>query len=339
MRKPVILITGANGEMGHGLIQGLSENKNLDVLALDLEPLSKGIEPHVLDGIQGDILDTKLLEMLNTEYEIREIYHLAALLSTRAEFSPLIAHDVNVNGTLNLLSLAMDQAQSQGKIVKFFFPSSIAVYGLKSLEEKTNAGPILENQYLSPRTMYGCNKLYCEQLGTYFSNYYQQLSANFKPGFVDFRSIRFPGLISAISMPTGGTSDFIPEMLHNAIQGNIYNSFVDQNTAIPFMTMPDGIDAILNLMDAPQENLTRNVYHISAFAPTAGEFKSKIKVFFPHAEIGYKINEKRQNIVNSWPADVDDSKAREDWNWQPKHNFENALRDYLIPGVKQFYKN
>ena len=339
MRKPVILITGANGEMGHGLIQGLSKNKNLDVLALDLEPLSKSIKPHVLDGIQGDILDTKLLEMFNTEYEIREIYHLAALLSTRAEFSPLIAHDVNVNGTLNLLSLAMEQAQSQGQKVKFFFPSSIAVYGIKSVVEKQKAGAISESEYLSPQTMYGCNKLYCEQLGTYFSNNYQQLSANFKPGLLDFRSIRFPGLISAITMPTGGTSDFIPEMLHNAVQGISYNSFVDGNTGIPFMTMPDGIDAILKLMGASQENLTRNVYHISAFAPTAGEFKSKIETFFPNAEIGYEINEKRQNIVNSWPADVDDSKAKEDWNWNPKHDFENAMEEYLIPGVKEFYKN
>ena len=127
MRKPVILITGANGEMGHGLIHGLSKSSNTDILALDLEPLSSSIKSHVLDGIQGDILDTKLLEMLNTEYEISAIYHLAALLSTRAEFSPLIAHDVNVNGTLNLLNLAMDQAQSQGQKVKFFFPSSIAL--------------------------------------------------------------------------------------------------------------------------------------------------------------------------------------------------------------------
>ena len=137
MRKPVILITGANGEMGHGLIHGLSKTTKIDILALDLEPLSKNIKDNVLDGIQGDILDMNLLEMLNTEYEITAIYHLAALLSTRAEFSPLIAHEVNVNGTLNLLKLAMEQAQSQGKKVKFFFPSSIAVYGINSVEEKT----------------------------------------------------------------------------------------------------------------------------------------------------------------------------------------------------------
>ena len=337
MRKPVILITGANGEMGHGLIHGLSKKNKTDILALDLEPLSSGIKDFVLDGIQGDILDIKLLEMLNSEYEIKAIYHLAALLSTRAEFSPLIAHDVNVNGTLNLLNLAMEQAQSQGQKVKFFFPSSIAVYGINSVQEKKNAGAIIETQFLSPQTMYGCNKLYCEQLGTYFSNHYQQLSATYSPGLLDFRSIRFPGLISAITMPTGGTSDFIPEMLHNAVQGNSYNSFVDSETGIPFMTMPDGIKAILDLMDAPQEKLSRNVYHITAFAPTAGKFKSKIENYFPNAKIGYKINGKRQNIVNSWPVDVDDSHARNDWNWTPNYDFETALEKYLIPGVKEFY--
>lgn len=338
MRKPVILITGANGEMGHGLIHGLSKEKNTDILALDLEPLSKGIKDNVLDGVQGDILDIKLLEMLNTEYEIRAIYHLAALLSTRAEFSPMIAHDVNVNGTLNLLKLAMEQAQSQGEKVKFFFPSSIAVYGIDSIEEKEKAGAISETEYLSPQTMYGCNKLYCEQLGTYFSNHYQQLSATYSPGLLDFRSIRFPGLISAITMPTGGTSDFIPEMLHNAVQGKPYNSFVDADTAIPFMTMPDAIRAILELMNTPQIKLNRNVYHISAFAPTAGEFKTAIEPYFSNINLGYEINGKRQKIVNSWPKDVNDSSARNDWNWSPKHNLESALNEYLIPCVKEFYK-
>jgi len=338
MRKPVILITEANGEMGHGLIHGLSKSSNTDILALDLEPLSSSIKSHVLDGIQGDILDTKLLEMLNTEYEISAIYHLAALLSTRAEFSPLIAHDVNVNGTLNLLNLAMDQAQSQGQKVKFFFPSSIAVYGINSVKEKITAGAISETEFLSPQTMYGCNKLYCEQLGIYFSNHYQQLSATYSPGLLDFRSIRFPGLISAITMPTGGTSDFIPEMLHNAVLKKSYNSFVDSETGIPFMTMPDGIRAILELMNAPRENLTRNVYHITAFAPTAGEFKSLTESYFPNAEIGYEINEKRQNIVNSWPCNVDDSSAISDWNWQPQHNLISAMDEYLVPGVKDYYK-
>lgn len=338
MRKPVILITGANGEIGHGLIKYLSNVKDMEILALDLDKLSKDIRIHVLDEIKGDILDKKLLERLNTEYEIREIYHLAALLSTRAEFSPIIAHDVNVNGTLNLLNLAFEQAQSHGHSVKFFFPSSIAVYGINSIKEKNNVGPIIETQYLSPKTMYGCNKLYCEQLGVYFSNNFQQLSANFKPQLLDFRSIRFPGLISPFTMPNGGTSDFIPEMLHNAARNLNYKSFVDENTKIPFMTMSDGINAIIKLMESPLENLSQNVYHITSFSPSAGEFKRMIESYFSNCEIGFEINLSRQNIVNSWPEDLNDSKARDDWNWFPKYDFKNAMEKYLIPHVKELYK-
>ena len=337
MRKPVILITGANGEMGHGLIKTLSANKQANILALDLETLSDSHSNRVFESIQGDILDQKMLDMINTEYEISSIYHLAALLSTRAEFSPMIAHDVNVNGTLNLLSLALQQAKSQGETVKFFFPSSIAVYGMDSLEEKKSAGAILETEYLNPKTMYGCNKLYCEQLGAYFSQNFQQLSAAFSPDLLDFRSIRFPGLISAVTMPTGGTSDFIPEIIHNAVMKKPYDCFVDADTRMPFMSMPDAITAILKLMECPEENLNRKVYHITAFAPTAGEFKEKTLEFFPRAEIGYKMNESRQKIVNTWPENVDDNAAKNDWNWEPDYDFESAFSDYLVPGLTEFY--
>lgn len=338
MRKPVILITGANGEMGQGLIKTLSKNQQLNLLALDLEPLSESHADRVFESIQGDILDQKMLDMINTEYEISAIYHLAALLSTRAEFSPMIAHDVNVNGTLNLLNLAMQQANSQGETVKFFFPSSIAVYGMDSLEEKKSAGAILETEYLNPKTMYGCNKLYCEQLGAYFSQNFQQLSAAFSPGLLDFRAIRFPGLISAMTMPTGGTSDFIPEIIHNAVMKKTYDCFVSTDTQMPFMTMPDAINAILKLMECPQNDLTRNVYHITSFAPTAGEFRIKTLEFFPQSEIGYDVNKSRQKIVNTWPTDVNDKAAQNDWNWCPNHNFESAFTDYLIPGLSEFYQ-
>lgn len=338
MRKPVILITGANGEMGHGLIKALSEKGQPYILALDLETLSATYSGCVFESIRGDILDQKMLDMINTEYEISAVYHLAALLSTRAEFSPLIAHDVNVNGTLNLLNLAMQQAKSQGKRVKFFFPSSIAVYGMDSLDEKNSAGAIKESTYLTPKTMYGCNKLYCEQLGAYFSRNYQQLSAAYSPDQLDFRSIRFPGLISAMTMPTGGTSDFIPEMIHNAVMNKPYDCFVDADTQMPFMTMPDAIDAILKLVESPRDQLSRKVYHITAFAPTADEFKAKTKDYIPGVSIGYNINESRQKIVNTWPANVDDSAAQNDWGWKPVHDFESAFSDYLIPGLKEFYQ-
>ncbi len=129
-------------------------------------------------------------------YEITEIYHLAALLSTRGEFTPETAHDVNVGGTMNLLNLAVEQARSHGHRVKFVYPSSIAVFGMPDLETKARAGAVAEDQYLNPTTMYGCNKLYCEHLGRYYANHYRQLSEDRIPHLPDFRCPRYPGLIS-----------------------------------------------------------------------------------------------------------------------------------------------
>ncbi len=337
MRKRVILITGANGEIGHGLISSLHEKHQQNIVALDLQPMDADIRRSIREGITGNILDKNLLEQLNGEYAICEIYHLAALLSTRAEFSPQMAHEVNVSGTLNLLELAVKQSRSQGYPVKFFFPSSIAVYGMESLSVKRDTDPVKEDEYCNPETMYGCNKLYCEKLGNYYSRHYQRLTAEYSPGLVDFRSIRFPGLISAITIPTGGTSDYAPEMIHAAVKGKPYHCFVRPDTTIPFMTMPDAIRSILDLMNAPAEALTRKVYNITAFNPSAEDFVRKIISYYPHADIDYKVNEKRQSIVDSWPAAVDDSIARRDWDWLPRHDFDSAFEDYLIPGIQAHY--
>ena len=139
MRKPAILITGANGEIGHGLITALHKKSPVNIITLDLNQLDGSISGLASGELTGNILDIKLIDQLNGEYEFITIYHLAALLSTRAEFSPRSAHDVNVGGTLNLLNLALEQGRSQGKSIKFFFPSSIAVYGLKTKIEKQTA--------------------------------------------------------------------------------------------------------------------------------------------------------------------------------------------------------
>jgi nucleoside-diphosphate-sugar epimerase len=338
MRKPIILITGGNGEIGHGLISALNKNKQSNIVALDLQPIDSQINSLIQEGVVGNILDKNLLEQINSEYEVREIYHLAALLSTRAEFSPQMAHEVNVGGTINLLGLAVDQSKSLGKPVKFFFPSSIAVYGLDSISEKQLAGDIKESEYLKPKTMYGCNKLYCENLGYYYANHYQRLAQDFTPGLVDFRSIRFPGLISAMTIPTGGTSDFVPEMIHAIAQNKRYDSFVRENTQIPFMTMPEAIQATIQLMSTPKENLTTHTYNISSMNPTAKDVETLVKQYFSQADVQYSVNERRQSIVDSWPANVDDTKARTDWNWKPKFDLNSAFSEYLIPNIKEIYR-
>lgn len=335
MRKPGVLITGAGGEIGHGLIEQLAADGSRAIVTIDLAPLDPALAKHVQREITGSILDRPLIERLLSEFEIDQVFHLAALLSTRSEFSPLAAHEVNVGGTLNLLEFAQQQSSSHGRPVVFMYPSSIAVYGL-TRETKLAAGRVREDQFTESTTMYGCNKLYCEQLGRYYARHYKQLSAE-HTGHVDFRGVRFPGLISAVTVPSGGTSDFAPEMIHAAAKGEPYACFVRPDTRIPFMAMPDGVDALIALSKAPRASLSLTSYNLGAFAPSAAEIEAEVRRAFPNADISYAVDTKRQGIVDSWPADVDDSAAHNDWGFSPKFGFESAFRQYLIPTIKRRY--
>jgi len=337
MRKKVTLITGANGEIGQALIKHLAAHGDTAILALDIRPLEPDLRAMCHASMEGDILDTGLFERLVSEYAIQEIFHLAALLSTRAEFTPELAHRVNVQGTLNLLHLAIEQSRWQGKSVKFLFPSSIAVYGLPNLQTKDYAGPVKEYAWNLSTTMYGCNKMYCEHLGRYYARNYRQLAADPEPHGVDFRSVRFPGLISAFTVASGGTSDFAPEMLHRAAQGQPYACFVRADTRIPFMAMPDAVQALIDLSRPEKEALKHLVYNVGSFSLSAGEIKDIVLKYFPQAEITFEPDEKRQQIVDSWPADVDDSAARADWGWQPEYDVNRAFEDYLIPNISKRY--
>lgn len=338
LRKPVALITGASGEIGHGLITRLAEEGKYPVITLDLKPLEPELARLVHHQFPGSILDAPLLERILSEYEVDLVFHLAALLSTRSEFTPVTAHQVNVEGTMNLLEFAQREGESHGRPVVFLYPSSIAAYGLPDVETKTRAGKVHEDVYNTPTTMYGCNKLYCEQMGRYYARHYKQLSADPVAGRVDFRSIRFPGLISAVTVPSGGTSDFAPEMIHAAAKGEPYACFVRPDTRIPFMAMPDGVAALLQLAAAPRERLTRTSYNIAAFNPSAGEIQEIVSRAFPGAQITTKVDVKRQGIVDSWPADVDDSAARSDWNFSPQYGLTEAFDEYLIPGIRERYR-
>jgi nucleoside-diphosphate-sugar epimerase len=335
MRKPVVLITGAGGEIGHGLIARLAERNDRAIVTLDVSRLDASIASMVDREITGSILDRGVLERVLSEFRVELVFHLAALLSTRAEFTPVAAHQVNVEGTLNLLEFAQHEAESHGRPVVFMYPSSIAAYGLPDRDTKARAGKVKEDQWAHPTTMYGCNKLYCEQLGTYYARHYKQLAAEAASGKVDFRSVRFPGLISAVTMPSGGTSDYAPEMIHAAARGEPYACFVRPDTRIPFMAMPDGVDALMTLASAPRQHLTRTAYNVSAFNPSAGEIRDVVVRTFPGARIDWDIDDKRQGIVDSWPADVDDSAARTDWGFAPRYDFERALTEYLVPTIRR----
>jgi threonine 3-dehydrogenase len=338
VRKPVVLITGAGGEIGHGLIDRLSGRKDRAIVTLDVSPLDAAIAPKVDREITGSILDRNALDRILAEYQVELVIHLAALLSTRSEFTPVMAHQVNVEGTLNLLEFAQHEAESHGRPVTFIYPSSIAAYGLPSLEAKRQAGRVTEDEWTHPTTMYGCNKLYCEQLGTYYARHYKQLAAETASGKVDFRCVRFPGLISALTVPSGGTSDYAPEMIHAAAKGEPYACFVRPDTRIPFMAMPDGVDALLALAAAPKAALTRTAYNVSAFNPSAGEVRDVVADAFPGAAITWATDAKRQGIVDSWPEDVDDSAARQDWGFAPRYDFTRAFSEYLIPTIRKRYE-
>ena len=339
MRQEVVLITGANGEIGHGLIEYLGQQGSCNIVALDVAPLDQNLVRYCNRFIQGDILDQMLLGRLVVEFEIRTIFHLASILSTKAEYNPETAHRVNVEGTLNLLRLAVEQSQWQGKPVKFIYPSSIAAYGLPDLATKNQVYKVKESEWLFPTTMYGCNKLYCEHLGRYYSTYYRQLAADNDKCTIDFRCLRFPGLISAKTITTGGTSDYGPEMLHHAAQGLPYQCFVRPDTRLPFMVMPDAIKSLLNVEAAPKEKLRQLVYNVTSFSPTADEFYAIVMKAFPNSTITFSPHKQRQKIVDTWPADIDDAAASLDWDWVPDYNQERSFKDYLIPAIRQRYSS
>lgn len=337
MRKKVILITGASGEIGRALVDNLSGNNGYEIITLDLQELPDDISKKVSRHIKGSIVDKILLDNLASEYEIDTIYHLAALLSTRAEITPGTAHRVNVEGTLLLLEMAAEQSQFRGKPVKFIFPSSIAAYGMPDLETKAKFNVVKEWEWNYPTTMYGANKLYCERLGIYYSDHFKQLSEE-KPVTLDFRALRFPGLISAFTVPSGGTSDYGPEMLHAAAKGEPYACFVRPDTTINFMAMPDAVKASLMLANAPAENLSQRVYNITSFSLSAEQFRGMVVKSFPNAEITFSVHEKRQGIVDTWPMDTDDSHARRDWGWHPDYGLERCFMEYLVPNIKNRYR-
>lgn len=334
-----ILVTGAGGEMGHALLEAFAgrHHGGREIVAMDLRPLPADRAAHASATYAGDVSDPAFADEILAKHDVSEIWHLAALLSTRGEKSPELALRVNVMGSANMLRVAAESAARRGSAVKFMFPSTIAVYGTPTVASKRAAGRVGEESCQEPITMYGVNKRAVEELGRYYARHYRLLAADRLDCTVDFRAIRFPGIISADTVPTGGTSDYGPEMLHAAAQGKPYACFVRPDARIPFMTMPDAVRSLVELADAPREKLGRVVYNVGAFAPSAEEIAAKVREFFPAAEVSYAPTPERQRIVDSWPEDVDDSAARRDWGWKPEHDFAKAFAEYLVPKIRARY--
>jgi nucleoside-diphosphate-sugar epimerase len=335
MPNTVVLVTGANGEIGRPLLRTLAQHGGFEVVSLDLAPLPDETRAVVEASYVGNIMDRHLLDQLAAQHEIDIVFHLAALLSTRSERDPELAHQINVDGTLNVLRVAQKQSTRRGRAVRFVFPSSIAVYGLPSLREKQAIGNVREEQWNVPITIYGCNKLYCEHVGRYFALH--QLGPPSAASRLDFRALRFPGIMSAETVPAGGTSDFGPEMIHAAARGVAYECFVEPEAKIPFMAMPDAVRALLELAGVDRSRLSSCVYNIGAFSVSAGEIADRVLQAFPGARIEYRTDPVRARIVASWPEGVDDARARADWSWRPKYDWDGAFDAYLVPSVRARY--
>jgi threonine 3-dehydrogenase len=337
MTDKTVLVTGACGEIGQALVQNLARQGGYRIVTADLAGLPEAIQTLSVEHVQGDLVN-KVKQFYDYDFDI--IFHLAASLSSKAEIATEEAHRINVEGTMQLLMLAAYRSEKYKKEVKFLFPSSIAVYGFSDLAAKHAAGCVKEDQWNTPHTMYGCNKLYCEKLGLYYSRFNGQRHLDPQPPVMcDFRAIRFPGLISAFTLPSGGTSDYGPDMLHAAAEGRQYACFVRPDTRISFMAMPDAIKALLMLAEAPRQKLTHAVYNIASFSLTAREFRQRAHQAFPGAQISFQPNPRRQGIVDSWPEDVNDSLARAEWGWQPDYDVDKFFDDYFIPEIRKRYRH
>lgn len=323
---PGVLVTGAAGEVGHAILRGLGAGGACEVVATDLRPLS-------VDGVacvEGDLLDPALLESLFSG-RIGLVIHLAALLSSAGERHPDLAWKINADATWTLMRKAMSHAESIGHPVRFVYPSSIAVHG----RTPSDLHALREDEALSPQTLYGVTKLAMEEAGRWLSTECGRMAGE-KPGAtLDFRSIRYPGLLSAETVPSGGTSDYAPEMVHAAVRGEIAKCFVPSEARLPFMTMPEAAEATLALASAPRSALKQTVYAVGGFAPSAGEIESELRQRFPELKVEYEIHPTRSRIVDSWPTDVDDSAAQRDWGFQRGLDLASSLDEYLIPGIRQ----
>lgn len=309
-----ILIIGACGQIGTELTANLRKIYGVEnVIASDVRKLNNSV---VNDGIFEVVnaLDFNQIQELVEKYKITDVYLMAALLSATAEKNPAFAWDLNMNSLFHVLNLAKD-----GKIQKIFWPSSIAVFGPTTPRENTPQYTVME-----PSTVYGISKQAGERWCEYYHNIYG----------VDVRSIRYPGLISWTTPPGGGTTDYAVDIYYKALENGTYDCFLSENTGLPMMYMDDAIRATIQIMQTPKENIKiRSSYNLSATSFTPKEIAEEIKKHIPDFTITYNPDF-RQKIADSWPSSIDDSRAREDWNW--KHEFDlDKMTHVMLENLKR----
>lgn len=309
---------GANGQIGSELAMALRQKfGNENVITSDIRKPDNLKEGAIFEPI--NVLDKEALRSLFIQYEPTQIYLLAAMLSATGEQYPQKAWDLNMNGLLNVLDLALDLG-----IKKIFWPSSIAVFGPHSPKVNTAQYCIMD-----PSSIYGISKLAGERLCEYYHNKYG----------LDIRSIRYPGIISWKTSPGGGTTDYAVHIFFEALKHGKYASFLSAGTELPMLYMEDAVRGTIALMDAPAEKITiRSSYNMAGISFTPAQIAEEIKKILPNFEMSYVDNDPRQAIADSWPASIDDSYARNDWGWQPTYDLEAMTKD-MIENLKTDLQN
>ena len=305
-----ILVTGAVGQIGSELTVELRRRYGGEnVVATGHRTKPSAI---LCDGGPFEFIDVTKFESLDAvvrKYEIDTIYHMAAVLSAVGEERPLLAWDVNINGLLNVLEVAR-----QRKLVRVFCPSSIAVFGPETPRDNTPQETILR-----PTTMYGVSKVSGELLCDYYVRHFG----------VDVRGVRYPGIISSETLPGGGTTDYAVAIFYEAIAHKRYTCFVREDTVLPMMYMPDCIKGTIDLMDADSSRLRHNAdFNMASMSFSAGELAAEIGNHIPEFVCEYEPDF-RQAIADSWPREIDDSAAREEWNWQPAYDLATMTVEML----------
>ncbi len=309
MIKERILVIGASGQIGVELTLALRKiYGNANVIASDLREenaLLHGTGPYV----SLDVMNKEMLHVQVIRQGITQIYLLAAILSATGEKNPNLAWSLNMQSLLNVLDIAREE-----KLHKVYWPSSIAVFGPTSPRIDCPQQTVIE-----PVTVYGISKF----AGEFWCNYY-----NHRYG-LDVRSIRYPGLISYKSAPGGGTTDYAVEIFHEALEEKKYECFLEEDTYLPMMYMPDAIRATIELMEAPASKINiRTSYNISGMSFSPKEIAAEIKKHIPEFSITYKPDY-RQQIANSWPQSIDDNVARNDWGWKEEFDLTKMTKDML----------
>ncbi len=306
-----VLITGALGQIGTELVPFLREKYGTDNVVASGRRKKDGYEK-VTESGPFELLNitdrNKLAEVID-KHKIDTVYHLASLLSATGEENPQALWAVNMDGLINVLETARNYSCT------IFFPSSIAVFGPDSPKDKTPQDTIMR-----PTSIYGVSKVSGELLCDYYHSKYR----------LDIRGLRYPGVISSAALPGGGTTDYAVHIFYDAIKQGRYTCFLEENSSIDMIYMPDVLEGALNLMEADPEKLKhRNAFNVSAITVTPKKLAAEIKKHIPGFEIDYDIDPVRQAIADSWPNSLDDSAARQEWGWEPQYDLAEMTKDML----------